>query len=54
MLEFNRQVKAAVKRRLTALAHADQFILLPLSRISDRHAKHFLKGASNIFKRKIP
>jgi len=33
---------------------ADLFILLPMPRISNRYAKHFLKGTSNIFKRTIP
>ncbi|MHB0926599.1 MAG: hypothetical protein ACYC1F_08860 [Gallionellaceae bacterium] len=52
MLELNRQTQPAGQRRLiTSLARSEAEILeLPMSRLSDLYAKHFLKTSEHFLK----
>jgi len=52
MLILNRQTQPAAQRRLiTSLAHSEAQILeLPMSRLSDLYAKHFLKTSEHFLK----
>jgi len=52
MLILDRQTRPAGQRRLiTSLAHSEAQILeLPMSRLSDLYAKHFLKTSEHFLK----